>query len=63
MPIDFEQASQAWRQNKIHKGNGYFVYRCSYIHSDGKSCKRPSIHSSLHACKKHQHRIRENQYR
>lgn len=39
-PIDFDAASTAWRANKRYLGNGMFAYRCSYIHSDGKLCKR-----------------------
>jgi hypothetical protein len=38
--IDFDGASAAWRANKKYLGNGMFVYRCSYIHSDGKPCRR-----------------------
>ncbi len=36
--IDFDEASRAWRKNKISLGNGYFAYRCNYIHSNGKRC-------------------------
>jgi hypothetical protein len=36
--IDFDEASRAWRKNKVSLGNGYFAYRCNYIHSNGKQC-------------------------
>jgi hypothetical protein len=39
-PINFDEASQAWRENKKYLGRGMFAYRCAYIHSDGKLCKR-----------------------
>jgi hypothetical protein len=38
--IDFELASQEWRKNKIHLRNGYFTYRCNYIHSNKKQCRK-----------------------
>ena len=38
--IDFDDASKCWRANKKYKGNGYFVYICNYIHSNGKRCRR-----------------------
>ncbi len=37
---EFDIASRAWRANKIALGGGWFAYRCAYIHSDGKECKR-----------------------
>ena len=38
--IDFDEASKAWRKNKIHLGNGYFAYQCNYIHSNGRQCNK-----------------------
>jgi len=38
--IDFDEASREWRKNKDHIGKGYFVYRCIYVHSDGKVCNK-----------------------
>lgn len=39
--IDFDEASKEWRKNKIDRGNGSFIYRCTYIHSNGKECTKP----------------------
>lgn len=36
---DFDEASKAWRMNKIHKGGGYYVYKCENINKLGKQCK------------------------
>jgi hypothetical protein len=38
--IDFDEASKEWRKNKVCLGNGYFAYRCNYIHSNGKHCNK-----------------------
>ncbi len=38
--IDFDAASTAWRANKKYLGNGMFAYRCAYLHSNGKPCRR-----------------------
>ncbi len=38
--IDFDEASKEWRKNKVHLGNGYFAYRCNYVHSNGKRCNK-----------------------
>ena len=55
--IDFDSASDRWRQNKIHKENGSFVYRCTYVHSNGETCRKPSVSPFVHACKQHQVRL------
>jgi hypothetical protein len=36
--IDFDGASYEWRLNKKSVGTGYFKYKCSYVHSNGKPC-------------------------
>ncbi len=38
-PIDFDEASKAWRENKVALGGGCFAYKCAYVHSNGKRCK------------------------
>ena len=48
--MDFEQSSIEWRKNKKYKGNGYFVYVCNYIHSNGKHCRR-TVWSGHHRTK------------
>jgi hypothetical protein len=53
--IDFEEASRAWRENKISIGNGSFKYRCVAKTKNGNLCKKPPqkhkkychIHSAL----------------
>ena len=39
--IDFDEASKEWRKNKFHRGKGSFLYKCTYIHSNGKECNKP----------------------
>lgn len=51
--IDFIEASSEWRLNKKNVGNGFFVYRCTYIHSNGRMCGRPQ---GL-LCKRHIRRV------
>jgi hypothetical protein len=38
--FDFDIASKEWRKNKVSLGNGYFAYKCKYIHSNGKLCNK-----------------------
>lgn len=38
--IDFDDASKEWRKNKKNISNGWFVYTCNYIHSNGKKCNK-----------------------
>jgi hypothetical protein len=37
----FTDSSNAWKENKICIGNCYYVYKCKYIHSNGKLCTKP----------------------
>lgn len=37
--IDFDEASKAWRQNKIQVGNGMFKYCCGVSKQNGSICK------------------------
>jgi hypothetical protein len=39
--IDFVEASTYWNLNKKNTGNGHYVYRCEYVHSNGRICNRP----------------------
>jgi hypothetical protein len=39
-PIDFDEASRAWRANKVVLGHGYFAYRCQYLHRNGRQCPK-----------------------
>ena len=36
--IDFDEASDLWRQNKKHVGQGHFKYVCTVIKKDGSRC-------------------------
>jgi hypothetical protein len=47
--IDFDEASRAWRRNKVVKASwgeqrGSFIYCCGFIKPDGKPCKAPPKH-------------------
>jgi hypothetical protein len=37
-PEAFDTATKVWRSNKIHLGNGFFAYKCAYIHINGHQC-------------------------
>jgi hypothetical protein len=49
-PEFFDEASKAWLQNKVRCGASY-AYKCEYIHSNQKQCKKPITHSTF--CKQH----------
>ncbi len=34
----FEEASKAWRLNKVEREDGTFQYKCTYIKRRGKRC-------------------------
>lgn len=36
--IDFDEASEAWRQNKKQVSPGHFKYICTVLKKDGKTC-------------------------
>ena len=41
--IDFDEASELWRQNKKHVGQGHFKYICTALKKDGKTCCGNSV--------------------
>lgn len=49
----FDEASAAWRENKIARKGGAFSYKCSYIHSNAKLCKKPCVDIAQTLCKQH----------
>jgi len=50
--FDFDEASLAWKSNKIYQGNGTYVYRCEQIMKNGKPCKKNAcLYSDF--CKTH----------
>ena len=50
--IDFDEASAAWKANKVSQGNGPSAYRCCSILRNGEPCSQKSITNS-EFCKKH----------
>ena len=36
--IDFDGASEAWKANKVSKGNGTYTYACKTIKQNGCKC-------------------------
>jgi hypothetical protein len=38
--IDFDAASEAWKSNKISKGNGTYTYKCQAMKRDGCPCSQ-----------------------
>ena len=51
--INFDEASEEWRKNKISKGNGTYRYICGQICKSGKPCLRNPISTRnpiLHEC-------------
>lgn len=50
--IDFDLASQMWRQNKQNIGNGHFKYICCSINKNGLSCNNKPNYG-LNYCLKH----------
>jgi len=53
--IDFEDASNAWRSNKISMGNGMYNYRCSATKRDGCQCSQ-AVSDRTDYCKMHLHK-------
>jgi hypothetical protein len=49
-PEFFDESSRAWLENKVRMGAGY-TYKCDYIHSNTKQCRKPAILSNF--CKQH----------
>ena len=41
--IDFDEASNAWLENKKSIGNGCYKYTCIKITKTGKKCKNDSL--------------------
>jgi len=54
----FEDASKAWRLNKISNKGGSFTYKCHYKHSNSRLCNKPIQYTIKNKyndiyCKKH----------
>ena len=50
--IDFNSASEAWKANKISKGNGTYGYRCMTMKKDGFLCCQ-MVSGRSDFCKRH----------
>ena len=50
--INFDGASEAWKANKISKGNGTYGYRCSSMKKDGTPCCQ-MVSGRSDYCKRH----------
>jgi len=52
----FDDASLAWSSNKIKKDCGHYVYKCGYIHKNGRQCSfagRMMVHHRRMRCARH----------
>jgi len=50
--IDFDDASEEWRKNKISKINGTYVYKCNAPLRNGCLCQLPVVPTKT-GCKRH----------
>ena len=41
--IDFDEASEAWKLNKKHIGNGMYKYICNCLTKKGNKCGRECL--------------------
>ena len=44
--IDFDDASNAWKQNKKYMGNGTYKYICPNLKKDGTNCGKSCYKNS-----------------
>ena len=51
-PIDFDDASECWRANKKHLGNGQFKYVCPFIKDDKQRCGKNVLKGCM-TCRTH----------
>ena len=52
--VDFDEASKAWRKNKLYIGYGSFRYRCLSKTKKGDMCKNKPIKDKQY-CHVHSH--------
>ena len=50
--IDFDDASECWRANKKHLGNGQFKYVCPFIKDDKQRCGKNVLKGCM-TCRTH----------
>lgn len=53
----FDDASAAWMSNKIKRDDCTYVYKCTYIHMNGKPCVKAVTIQSTMRCWQHRGRI------
>lgn len=51
--INFDECSYYWNYNKKKLSNGYYIYKCQYIHQNGKICNHQIFNNELMKCKRH----------
>jgi len=51
-PIDFDEASDCWRANKMSIGNGMFKYVCPFMKIDNTRCGR-NVKKGCTSCRYH----------
>jgi hypothetical protein len=50
--FDFDESSNAWRENKKSMGNGTYIYVCQKITNKNKKCDKKCL-SGENYCKMH----------
>ena len=50
--IDFDEASDAWKANKISIGNGSYRYMCANKSEKNRKCLKKCLHGEIY-CKTH----------
>lgn len=51
----FDKSSELWRANKKPIGQGSFAYTCTYVHKNGKVCKKDVPYRKIDSMKCKQH--------
>ena len=57
--IDFDGASQAWKENKRSIGNGSYKYICCILNKNGKKCGIKCLTNEIY-CKVHYKKLLKN---
>lgn len=50
--FDFDEASEAWKANKISIGNGSYRYMCANKSEKNRKCLKKCLHGEIY-CKTH----------
>lgn len=57
--IDFDGASEAWKENKRSIGNGSYKYICCILNKNGKKCGIKCMNNEIY-CKTHYKKLLQN---